>query len=63
MLVTPAGMFSEVSPANQNTVVPSVVTLSGMVTVVSFVQSWKAELPMVVMVGVPSKVKVASSEQ
>ena len=63
MLVTPAGMWSDVSPANQNTVVPRVVTLSGIVKDVSFLQSLKAVFPMLVMVGVPAKVKVASSEQ
>ena len=63
MLVTPAGIFSEVSPANQNTVVPRVFTLSGMVKDVNFLQSWKAEFPIVVRVGVPSKVNVVNSEQ
>ena len=63
MLVTPAGMLSDVSPVNQNTVRPSVVTLSGMVKDVSFLQSWKAALPILATVGVPSKVNVSSAEQ
>ena len=63
MLVTPAGILSDVSPVYQNTVRPSVVTLAGIVKVVSFLQSWKAALPILVTVGVPSKVNVSSFEQ
>ena len=51
-------MVSEVSPVNQNTVRPRVVTPTGMVKAVSFLQSWKAALPMLVRAGVPAKVIV-----